>query len=165
MYSGVISVFSERIKNGLPITIYGDGGQTRDFVSVADVVQANLLAMTTDFLATKIHEKPQKMHHVTGGAKGVGGAFPHQLSTDNQQPVSHNFVVLNVATGHQTSLLELLDTLEAITGHKVPRSFAPARSGDIRHSAADISKVRKISKYAPNVCLKDGLSQLIEPIY
>ena len=48
MYSGVISIFSERIKKGRPITIYGDGEQTRDFVNVADVVQANLLAMQGD---------------------------------------------------------------------------------------------------------------------
>lgn len=44
-YSGVISIFLDRIRQGLPITIYGDGEQTRDFVYVEDVVQANLLAM------------------------------------------------------------------------------------------------------------------------
>lgn len=47
MYSGVISIFSERIAKSLPINIYGDGQQTRDFVNVADVVQANLLAMSS----------------------------------------------------------------------------------------------------------------------
>ena len=39
-YSGVISIFCERLSRGEPITIYGDGGQTRDFVSVRDVVAA-----------------------------------------------------------------------------------------------------------------------------
>jgi UDP-glucose 4-epimerase len=43
-YSGVISVFVDRGKQGLPITIHGDGMQTRDFVSVHDVVRANLAA-------------------------------------------------------------------------------------------------------------------------
>ena len=37
-YSGVISVFANRISAGAPITLHGDGGQTRDFVHVADVV-------------------------------------------------------------------------------------------------------------------------------
>jgi UDP-glucose 4-epimerase len=37
-YSGVISIFAERVAQGLPITVHGDGGQTRDFVFVADVV-------------------------------------------------------------------------------------------------------------------------------
>jgi UDP-glucose 4-epimerase len=44
-YSGVISIFTERIAAGQGITIYGDGGQTRDFVYVADVVAALCAAM------------------------------------------------------------------------------------------------------------------------
>lgn len=43
-YSGVISKFLELAKQNLPIPIYGSGEQTRDFVSVYDVVQANLNA-------------------------------------------------------------------------------------------------------------------------
>lgn len=46
-YSGVISIFAARILRGEPIVIHGDGGQTRDFVYVGDVVQANLRAMTS----------------------------------------------------------------------------------------------------------------------
>jgi nucleoside-diphosphate-sugar epimerase len=45
-YSGVISKFADALAGGEPPTIYGDGGQTRDFVYVADVVRANLLACT-----------------------------------------------------------------------------------------------------------------------
>jgi UDP-glucose 4-epimerase len=41
----VISIFCERIGKGSPIAIYGDGGQTRDFVHVSDVVAALLAAM------------------------------------------------------------------------------------------------------------------------
>lgn len=37
-YSGVISIFSERALKGLPITVFGDGEQTRDFVYVEDLV-------------------------------------------------------------------------------------------------------------------------------
>jgi|SRR3989344_1331769 len=37
-YSGVISIFAERAQKGLPITIFGDGEQTRDFVFVEDLV-------------------------------------------------------------------------------------------------------------------------------
>ncbi|MBS7562431.1 NAD-dependent epimerase/dehydratase family protein [Pseudomonas protegens] len=38
-YSGVISIFSERAKRARPITVFGDGGQTRDFVYVEDLVK------------------------------------------------------------------------------------------------------------------------------
>ena len=48
-YSGVISIFISRICAGEPITIFGDGTQTRDFIYVGDVVQANIRAMTSDY--------------------------------------------------------------------------------------------------------------------
>jgi UDP-glucose 4-epimerase len=44
-YSGVISIFCERIRHGAPIDIFGDGEQSRDFVFVTDVVTAMLAAM------------------------------------------------------------------------------------------------------------------------
>jgi UDP-glucose 4-epimerase len=47
-YSGVISTFIEQPRAGDPITVQGDGEQSRDFVHVGDVVRANLLAATTD---------------------------------------------------------------------------------------------------------------------
>jgi UDP-glucose 4-epimerase len=46
-YSGVISIFVDRVSQGIEPVIFGDGGQTRDFVYVADVVEANLKAATT----------------------------------------------------------------------------------------------------------------------
>jgi len=57
-YSGVISIFSERALKGLPITVFGDGEQTRDFVYVEDLV---------DLLVQAI-EKPR----VEAGAVNVG---------------------------------------------------------------------------------------------
>lgn len=44
-YSGVISIFVDRLRAGRPLTVFGDGLQTRDFVYVGDVVRANLAAM------------------------------------------------------------------------------------------------------------------------
>jgi len=47
-YSGVIATFLDQARSGDPITVHGDGRQTRDFVHVADVVRANLAAGHTD---------------------------------------------------------------------------------------------------------------------
>ena len=47
-YSGVISIFADRLSNNQTPTIYGDGEQTRDFVHVSDVVKANMIAITAD---------------------------------------------------------------------------------------------------------------------
>lgn len=45
-YSGVISIFANRIPKGEAITIFGDGSQTRDFVYVTDVVEHLMASMT-----------------------------------------------------------------------------------------------------------------------
>lgn len=44
-YSGVISIFTERAQKGLPIAVYGDGQQTRDFLYVGDLVELLLQAL------------------------------------------------------------------------------------------------------------------------
>ena len=129
-YSGVISIFVDRVLKGAPVTIFGDGEQSRDFVNVADVVQANLLAM---------------------------GLHPERDSE-----LDGPFNVFNVATNNRTSLLELLDTLEAICGTNVERIFKEERSGDIKHSLADIGSTSADLKYSPEVSLEDGLSELVE---
>ena len=50
-YGNVIPIFAHRVLNGEPITIFGDGEQTRDFVSVRDVAQANLRAALAEELS------------------------------------------------------------------------------------------------------------------
>jgi UDP-glucose 4-epimerase len=122
MYSGVISRFMDDIRQGRAPTIFGDGGQTRDFVFVKDIVQANLLAMRTP---------------------GVSGE------------------VYNVATGKQVSLLQLWDRLKHITGSSLEPRFLDPRSGDIRHSLADIDKIRKRLGYQPKFSLDEGLRALL----
>lgn len=46
--AGVVSIFSRRLLDGFPLTVYGDGEQTRDYVYVGDVARANMLVSTMD---------------------------------------------------------------------------------------------------------------------
>ena len=57
-YSGVISIFADRIARGDSITFFGDGDQTRDFVYVADIVKALTASMT------KLEGEEQAQAHV-----------------------------------------------------------------------------------------------------
>lgn len=44
MYAAAVPIFIQRLREGKPVTVFGDGGQTRDLIFVGDVVRANLLA-------------------------------------------------------------------------------------------------------------------------
>jgi nucleoside-diphosphate-sugar epimerase len=44
MYAAAVPIFIRRLLDEKPVTIYGDGGQTRDLINIHDVVQANLMA-------------------------------------------------------------------------------------------------------------------------
>lgn len=47
-YTGILSIFSTRIKNGNPINIFEDGKETRDFVYIEDVVDATISGLEKD---------------------------------------------------------------------------------------------------------------------
>jgi UDP-glucose 4-epimerase len=44
MYAAAVPIFARRLLDGKSVTVYGDGGQTRDLINVRDVVRANLIA-------------------------------------------------------------------------------------------------------------------------
>ena len=54
MYAAAVPIFARRLLDGKPITVYGDGGQTRDLVNVRDVARANIVASEHPNAAGKI---------------------------------------------------------------------------------------------------------------
>ena len=120
-YAGVIQAFREQVSAGGPLTVHGDGTQTRDFVHVADIVQANRLAATTD---------------------ATGTAF-------------------NIGTGDSISIQESAELVSGLAGGDVPIEHVDAREGDIDRSCADITAARNTLGYDPEVCLQEGLADVI----
>lgn len=47
-YTGILSIFSNRMRQGLPINIFEDGQESRDFVHVTDIVQAIVLSLESE---------------------------------------------------------------------------------------------------------------------
>lgn len=91
-YSGVISIFAERATQGTPITVFGDGEQTRDFLYVGDLVQVMLRALEFDEVqegavniglnqATSLNQLLSALEHVVGSLPPVayGSARPGDI--------------------------------------------------------------------------------------
>jgi UDP-glucose 4-epimerase len=68
--------------------------------------------------------------------------------------------VCNVATGQTVTLLQLIDALAGVAGSRPEVRFAPARSGDIRHSSADNTRLREALGIERFTTLGEGLAQL-----
>ena len=107
------------MRRGERPVIFGDGGQTRDFTFVANVVQANLLALDA----------------------------PEALRGE----------ALNIGTGTQTSLLDLVAAINQTLGTDLVPEFRPARAGDVRHSLASLDRARARLGYHPSVGFAEGL--------
>ncbi|AXI47271.1 epimerase [Sulfitobacter sp. SK012] len=122
-YSGVITVFADRIGRGAPFIVNGDGKQTRDFIYVGDAVRFFLAAMSLENTAPSVY---------------------------------------NVATGIQTSLLELIAALSQVTGRKPVFSHGPARDGDIRNSCGSTVQAKSDLGISARTSLLEGLHRTFE---
>ena len=70
--------------------------------------------------------------------------------------------VFNVAGGQTVTLLDLVAELNRLTNQELSPIFQPARSGDIRHSQADISAARADLGYEPQVPWTEGLRRTLD---
>ncbi len=70
--------------------------------------------------------------------------------------------VLNIACGNRYTLNRLLTEVSYLTGNKANPQFIEPRSGDIRHSQADISSARELIGYRPKIDFREGLKRTVE---
>jgi len=66
--------------------------------------------------------------------------------------------VFNIACGRQTSVNTLLSSLQKISGQRIPPQYERARSGEVRHSLAEIDLAKSCLGYEIKVGLPEGLS-------
>lgn len=79
------------------------------------------------------------------------------------EPSSIDDVAFNVATGTETSVLELADALISFSGRPAEREFAPARPGELDRSCLDVTKLAAAG-WSPAVDLTEGLRRTYEHI-
>jgi len=85
-YSGVISIFADQAASGDPITVEGNGSQTRDFIHIDDIVRANIAAATTENVGKAynigtgheitIKELAETIHEVSGSKSEITHVEP-----------------------------------------------------------------------------------------
>lgn len=70
--------------------------------------------------------------------------------------------VYNIGNGQGVTLIDLMRDLNELLATSIQPKFEPARAGDIRHSAADISLARRDLGYEPGVSFREGLARTLK---
>ena len=88
--AGVVAIFSDRLLDGRPCTVYGDGKQTRDYVFAADVARANLLAAERRFdgplnVGTGVETDVVELYGHLARAAGVARPPVHEAARLGEQ--------------------------------------------------------------------------------
>ena len=88
--AGVVAIFCGRLLEGKPCTIFGDGGQTRDYVYVGDVVRANVAALGANLsgainIGTGVETSVQKLYETLAVAAGSTAKAIHAPARPGEQ--------------------------------------------------------------------------------
>ena len=70
--------------------------------------------------------------------------------------------IFNIACGKRYSLNDLVDKLNRILGTDIHPIYKDARTGDVKHSQADISQAKRFLEYKPAIGFEDGLKQTVD---
>ncbi len=121
-HAPVVPRFMKAAVTGGSVVIFGSGEQSRDFVYVADVVQALKQAAT----ASQVNRK-----------------------------------VLNIGSGQETTVNDLVNAIEAATEHSINRIWNQEKLGGVQRLVADISQAKALLGFRPKVSLKEGLARML----
>lgn len=106
-----------------PITLYGDGKQTRSYCYVSDLVTGLMAMMRSD-----------------------------QASGET----------INLGNPHEQTMLELIASVEKLSGLKPKFRHEPARPDDPQRRQPDISKAKSILNWEPTISFEEGLARTLE---
>ena len=121
-------------RDGEPVTIFGDGEQTRDYVYVGDVAEANYLVATAPLEAIE------------------------RTLPDPQGAEALDVYAFNVGTSTETSVNELARLLMKVSGRTVETKYAPARPGEVQRSCIATDKLKSLG-WQCGVTIEEGLGR------
>ncbi len=130
--AGVVAIFSNKMLKGNLPTIFGDGKQTRDYVFVDDVAEANLLATC----------KMKKLN-----CKDI-------FSSDD--------LAYNIGTGKEDSVDSLYQKLADITGFQKHPLYSDPKEGEVKRICLDPTKAKKELGWKIKTSFEEGLKQTVD---
>jgi dTDP-glucose 4,6-dehydratase len=128
----VVSNFIVQAINDRPLTLYGDGSQTRSFCFVSDLVEGIFRLLTKE---------------------GIGGSDT-AVSDDIHQPI-------NIGNPGEFTVLELAQTVLRMTGSNSSIEHNPLPVDDPKVRRPDISRAQQLLDWQPKVPLEAGLAKTI----
>ena len=139
-YAGVVTRFASRLNKGMPPIIYGDGKQTRDFISVHDVVNS---IMAASKLSDR--KKEQKISE------------PYEEFSSN---TCHN--IFNIGSGIPTTVCNLATAMIKMYGTDLqPLFYNKKNKGEIKYIYADISKAKRFLGFNPEENVERGIKNML----
>ena len=128
--------FVDAVLKGKPIDIYNHGDMARDFTYVTDLVRAIRLLIDTP---------------------PVQGA---PVEGDSLSPAAP-WRVVNIGNSDKVPLLDFVDAIEQATGKTAIRNYMPMQMGDVPATWADASLLKRLTGYAPQTQMRDGIRQFV----
>ena len=81
---------------------------------------------------------------------------------ENNQKILSNNDILNIGGSEPVKLLRFIDIIEDYLGKKAKIKLKPMQQGDIQDTNADITKLKKITDYKPQVDIEEGIKRFID---
>jgi len=115
------------------------------------------------FISTMMQSK-QPIINGTGETSRDFTFVSNVVQANIKAMLRHNIqsdIVLNIACGRQTTLINLVEAINTAMGTCIEPEFNEFRKGDVMHSLADISKARREIDYEPEVAFEEGIKETV----
>jgi len=134
----VVSNFITQALNNKPITIYGDGSQTRSFCYIDDLIEGMIRMMDYE-TGEQTRERNYTKPYLSG--------FPGPL---------------NLGNPHEVSMRTIADMIASISKSTSKVVFENLPEDDPKKRCPDISKAESLLQWKPKVSLEEGLKKTID---
>jgi UDP-glucuronate 4-epimerase len=133
-------LFTKSILAGKPIDVFNNGNMVRDFTFVDDIVEGVL----------RLVDQPATPDPAWSG------------DTPNPATSYAPYRLYNIGNSEPVQLMRYISAIEAALGMKAQMNMMPMQAGDVRATAADVSRLSHDTGFSPNTSVEDGVARFVE---